>query len=218
MSASGVTTYADYRDVLESDPAEFPALFNTILINLTSFFRDPDCWTFLQQQIIPELIAARPDGEIRVWSAGCSTGEEPYSLAMSFAEVLGIEECANRVKIYGTDVDEEALRTAHRTEHLDASGIDGCSLAVRRVSRIVRVPTVWNAFRRDDQARGGTTGVRRCSPHRGCRWTAAVRAGVLPVPARDRLSRWPVRAGAGWSDVVEGPQSAGGRRSRGRYV
>ncbi len=117
MTSVRAGSYADYRDVLESDPAEFPALFNTILINVTSFFRDPDCWTFLQQQIIPELVAVRPDGEIRVWSAGCSSGEEPYSLAMSFAEVLGVEECARRVKIYGTDVDEEALRVARSGQY-----------------------------------------------------------------------------------------------------
>ncbi len=121
ISTSGAKSYAEYRDVLESDPAEFPALFNTILINVTGFFRDPDCWAYLQQQILPELVAARPDGEIRVWSAGCSSGEEAYSLAMSFAEVLGIEECASRVKIYGTDVDEEALRVARTGQYTDRS-------------------------------------------------------------------------------------------------
>ncbi len=121
MTASGAATYADYRDVLESDPAEFPALFDTVLINVTSFFRDPECWAFLQEQIIPELLAARPKGEIRVWSAGCSSGEEPYSLAMLFAEVLGIEECADRVKIYGTDVDEDALRVARGGQYPDRS-------------------------------------------------------------------------------------------------
>ena len=113
MSDVAVASFTDYRDLLETDADEFRALFNTILINVTSFFRDTDCWTFLQREVLPELLAARgPDEEIRVWSAGCSSGEEPYSLAILFAEVLGVEECARRVKIYGTDVDEEALRQA----------------------------------------------------------------------------------------------------------
>jgi two-component system, chemotaxis family, CheB/CheR fusion protein len=113
MNDAGVASFAEYRDLLEADPEEFRTLFNTILINVTSFFRDPECWTFLQQEVLPELIAARgSDQEIRVWSAGCSSGEEPYSLAILFAELLGMEECARRVKIYGTDVDEEALRQA----------------------------------------------------------------------------------------------------------
>jgi two-component system CheB/CheR fusion protein len=117
MNDAGVKGYADYRDLLETDTAEFAALFNTILINVTSFFRDPECWSYLQRQVLPELIGARSEGEIRVWSAGCSTGEEPYSLAMAFAEVMGVEECVRRVKIYGTDVDEDALRQARNAQY-----------------------------------------------------------------------------------------------------
>jgi len=101
MNDLGVAGFSDYRDRLEIDADEFRTLFNTILINVTSFFRDADCWTYLQREIIPELLASRTgEGEIRIWSAGCSTGEEPYSLAILFAEVLGLEECTRRVKIY----------------------------------------------------------------------------------------------------------------------
>jgi two-component system CheB/CheR fusion protein len=118
MTDAAVRSFADYRDLLETDVDEFRALFNTILINVTSFFRDTECWTYLQRDLLPELLAARgPDEEIRVWSAGCSSGEEPYSLAILFAEVLGVEECARRVKIYGTDVDEEALREARSAQY-----------------------------------------------------------------------------------------------------
>ncbi len=113
MADAKVTTYADYRDLLETNTEEFSALFNTILINVTSVFRDTAAWTYVQSEVVPELLASGDgDGEIRVWSAGCSTGEEPYSLAIMFAEALGIEEAARRVKIYATDVDEEALRVA----------------------------------------------------------------------------------------------------------
>lgn len=113
MTDVGTSSYADYQDLLETSADEFGALFNTILINVTSFFRDPDAWNLLQREIVPDLIAGlTSDQEIRVWSAGCSSGEEPYSLAIMLAEALGIEECLNRVKIYATDVDEEALREA----------------------------------------------------------------------------------------------------------
>ena len=80
---------------------------------MTSFFRDTDTWTFLQREVMPELLAdVDGEREIRVWSAGCASGEEAYSLAIAFAEALGIEETAKRVKIYGTDVDDEALHDA----------------------------------------------------------------------------------------------------------
>ncbi|MFF3642808.1 CheR family methyltransferase [Streptomyces sp. NPDC002564] len=113
MADVGIASYGDYQDLLETSADEFGALFNTILINVTSFFRDPDAWTFLQREVVPELLADIPsDQEVRVWSAGCSSGEEAYSLAIMFAEALGLEECLRRVKIYATDVDEEALREA----------------------------------------------------------------------------------------------------------
>jgi two-component system CheB/CheR fusion protein len=113
MHEAGMTDYEDYRDRLESSAEEFSHLFNTVLINVTSFFRDIEAWTFLQREIVPALISeVAAAEEIRVWSAGCASGEEAYSLAIAFAEALGIEECAKRVKIYGTDVDGEALRDA----------------------------------------------------------------------------------------------------------
>src|SRR5215471_11159656 len=113
MHEAGAGNYVDYRDQLESSAEEFGYLFNTILINVTSFFRDVEAWTYLRREILPELIADTEGAEdIRVWSAGCATGEEAYSLTIAFAEALGIEECAKRVKIYGTDVDEDALRDA----------------------------------------------------------------------------------------------------------
>ncbi|MBF6170651.1 CheR family methyltransferase [Nocardia blacklockiae] len=113
MQEVRIEDYDDYRDHLESNADEFRYLFNTILINVTSFFRDVDAWQYMQREILPELLASvEPNEEIRIWSAGCSSGEEAYSLAIAFAEVLGLEEAVKRVKIYGTDVDEEALRDA----------------------------------------------------------------------------------------------------------
>ncbi|WP_353942168.1 CheR family methyltransferase [Streptomyces sp. HUAS MG91] len=113
MSDVGIDNYADYRDQLETNADEFGALFNTILINVTSIFRDTDAWTYLQHEVVPEILSSLgPEDEIRVWSAGCSSGEEAYSLAIMFAETLGLDEALQRVKIYGTDIDDEALRDA----------------------------------------------------------------------------------------------------------
>ncbi len=109
MQTVGVATFDEYQDYLEVHPEEFTALFNMILINVTSFFRDADAWQELRTNIVPSLLRERPNGVLRVWSAGCASGEEAYSLAICLAEALGPDEFRERVKIYATDVDEEAL-------------------------------------------------------------------------------------------------------------
>jgi two-component system, chemotaxis family, CheB/CheR fusion protein len=113
MTELGIASYADYVDHLEVDPGEFPALFNTILINVTAFFRDAGTWEHLATTVVPQMIASRPpDSPLRVWCAGCASGEEPYTVAMVFASVLGEAAFAERVKIYATDADDEALDQA----------------------------------------------------------------------------------------------------------
>lgn len=113
MSQVGIENYADYIDQLQVNADEFGALFNTILINVTGFFRDPEAWTYLREDVIPAILAERgPDDPIRVWSAGCASGEEAYSLAITLAEALGTDRFRQQVKIYATDVDDEALTQA----------------------------------------------------------------------------------------------------------
>jgi two-component system CheB/CheR fusion protein len=118
MQIVGADSYLGYRDHLEVDPEEFTHLFNTILINVTSFFRDPPAWEYLGAEILPWLAAdKRHDEPIRVWSAGCASGEEAYTLAMAIAEALGPETVKERVKIYATDVDEDALNQARQARY-----------------------------------------------------------------------------------------------------
>ncbi|MEQ9372944.1 MAG: CheR family methyltransferase [Coleofasciculus chthonoplastes F3-SA18-01] len=113
MQTQYIDNYGDYLDYLEVHPEEFAPLFNTILINVTEFFRDADCWDYLQHQLLPQLLQQKDKKEpVRVWSAGCSSGEEAYSIAILLAETMGFEEFRQRVKIYATDVDEEALSQA----------------------------------------------------------------------------------------------------------
>jgi len=112
MHEVGIHDYGEYRDRLELHTEEFTALFNTILINVTSFLRDPDAWDYLGARVVPDLLQKKPIGPLRVWSAGCATGQEAYSLAMVLAEALGPEQFRERVKIYATDVDGDALAQA----------------------------------------------------------------------------------------------------------
>ena len=113
MEAVGVEDFASYRACLEAQPGEFEDLLNTVLINVTSFFRDSEAWEAIRNQVIPAILASADDGRpIRVWSVGCASGEEPYSIAMLLAEALGVPEFCRRVKIYATDLDEEALKVA----------------------------------------------------------------------------------------------------------
>jgi two-component system CheB/CheR fusion protein len=113
MQTAGVGSFPEYHDYLQVDPEEFTRLFNTILINVTSFFRDAPTWSTLADSVLPSLLTQMGPGDpIRVWSAGCASGEEAYTLAILLAEALGPEQYRDRVKIYGTDVDEEALNQA----------------------------------------------------------------------------------------------------------
>jgi two-component system CheB/CheR fusion protein len=115
MQQVGVASYPEYVDYLEVHPDEFVPLFNTILINVTSFFRDPEAWQALAERILPRILEARRPGEpIRCWSAGCASGEEAYTLAILLAEALGEHDFRQRVKIYATDVDDEALAQARQ--------------------------------------------------------------------------------------------------------
>jgi len=120
-SELGIDSFHAYHDYLEVHPDEFATLFNKILINVTQFFRDTTAWDHLRENFVPRIIA-RP-GDIRIWSAGTASGEEAYSAAILFNEALGEAAFLDRVKIYATDVDEEALskaRTGYTTKELES--------------------------------------------------------------------------------------------------
>src|SRR5215475_5483529 len=113
MDARGLTSLSEYRDYLELEPEEFSRLFDSLLINVTGFFRDPPAWEALREEVLPELLSAKSARRpLRVWSAGCATGEEAYTLAIVLAEAMGMEDFISRVKIYATDLDEDALAEA----------------------------------------------------------------------------------------------------------
>ncbi len=115
MHATGNRSVADYAALVERDPAEYERLVGSLLIKVTEFFRDPKVWEHLRDHVVPALVEdARRDGrELRVWTAGCSSGEEAYSLAITIAEVLDGEPPLD-VRIFATDVDAATIAFARR--------------------------------------------------------------------------------------------------------
>src|SRR5262249_9606050 len=91
MLDTGVATLEEYVRYTRRHPEEFQRLASSFLIKVTDFFRDPEIFDYLREHVLPEVIAtARERGnELRLWSAGCATGEEPYSLAVLVADMLG---------------------------------------------------------------------------------------------------------------------------------
>ena len=115
----------DYAARIEEDAAEAEELFRDLLINVTSFFRDPEVFDRLRTQVIPSLIDnVGQDRTIRVWCPGCSSGEEPYSIAILFAEALERCEEAPRVQIFATDIDEAMLDRARDGIYLRSTVAD----------------------------------------------------------------------------------------------
>jgi two-component system CheB/CheR fusion protein len=113
MHSLHIDGYEHYLDHLQADPDEFTELFNTIMINVTGFFRDQAVWDHLASEVIPRIVSAKHErAAIRVWCAGSASGEEAYSIGMLLSEQLGPTAFRERVKIFATDVDDEALTTA----------------------------------------------------------------------------------------------------------
>ncbi|MEA5596145.1 CheR family methyltransferase [Rivularia sp. UHCC 0363] len=118
MQTISVESDAEYLDYLEVHPDEFVELFNTILINVTTFFREPQAWEYIATEIIPTIVNNKnPSKPIRIWSAGCASGEETYTIAILLAKILGMEEYTQRVKVFATDVDMEALNYARHASY-----------------------------------------------------------------------------------------------------
>jgi two-component system CheB/CheR fusion protein len=106
---------AAYVRYLQENPQEVELLFRELLIGVTNFFRDPTAWAHLQEKAIPALLAGHPTGRVlRAWSAGCSTGEEAYTLAIAFKEVLTrvMPKASFTLQIFATDLDQDAIDKA----------------------------------------------------------------------------------------------------------
>lgn len=109
MRSTGSSDYSEYIRYLEKKPAEWELLRNALTINVTEFFRDAEVFDILRKELIPSILSDH--GRIRIWCAGCSSGEEPYSLAMILSEITTRKGGVTST-IYATDIDEKILQKA----------------------------------------------------------------------------------------------------------
>ena len=126
MRARGAATHAEYAGILDTDPIEYDRLIETLTINVSKFFRNPETFACIATKVLPELWASKSP-VIRVWSAGCATGEEPYSLAVLCREhalASGDESSLSKLRIIGTDVDQEAVSSASRGRYTAAAFVE----------------------------------------------------------------------------------------------
>lgn len=121
MGIHQISRIGSYVRYLQENPQEVELLFRELLIGVTSFFRDPEAWEVLQKELLPVLLAGLPGGgTLRAWSAGCSTGEEAYSLAIAFREILEKVKPAENItlQIFATDLDRDAIDKARQGVYL----------------------------------------------------------------------------------------------------
>jgi len=112
LRATGSATYARYIIYLRKNPAEFTNLLNDLTINYTTFFRDLDVYEYLEHKLLPKLFLSK--NPVKIWSAGCATGEEPYSLSILVNKIFGKRLANHPIRIIASDIDRDALAKAQR--------------------------------------------------------------------------------------------------------
>ncbi len=114
LRATNTNTFGRYLQYLNKNPDEYNILLNEITVNYTTFMRDSDVYRYLELFILPKLFQTCP---VKIWSAGCATGEEPYSLAILTHKILGSKLATHPVIIYASDIDKDALSKAAKGEY-----------------------------------------------------------------------------------------------------
>ncbi|MGA2397064.1 MAG: chemotaxis protein CheB [Steroidobacteraceae bacterium] len=138
MAIHGVERMAEYAAFLLANPSELDLLFKEMLIGVTNFFRDPEAWEELNSIVLPELLSrAGPDRRFRAWVAGCSTGEEAFSLAMAFTETRErlTGRAASTLQIFATDLNADAIAFARRGRYPASISAD---VSAERLARFFR--------------------------------------------------------------------------------
>jgi chemotaxis methyl-accepting protein methylase len=134
MRARGVHTFDDYSRLLDQDAKEYERLLDALTINVTKFYRNPETWTALARPHLADLWIRR-NGAVRVWSAGCASGEEPYTLAVLLAEaarLAGDGAALARARIDATDIDRVSLERSQAAQYDDAAFTEMPPELVRR--------------------------------------------------------------------------------------
>ena len=133
VALAGVDDSDRYLDMLRENPAEIELLAKDLLINVTSFFRDPKAFEFLAEEVIPDLVSRHSvDRPLRIWIAGCSTGEETYSLAMLFLEEIAAAKRNIKLQVFASDVDEDAVAIAREGRYPELIAADVSPLRLTR--------------------------------------------------------------------------------------
>ncbi|NVO28648.1 PAS domain-containing protein [Donghicola sp. C2-DW-16] len=122
MTAQKVPTIAAYLELIKKSDDEVSMLYSDILIGVTSFFRDTGAFEALEAEL-RQYIRTKTERTLRIWVPGCSTGEEPYALAMLLSEILGPEIKRWQIQIFGTDIDDDALETARRGQYPESAAM-----------------------------------------------------------------------------------------------
>ena len=138
LRATKTVSYEEYLKVLDKDPGEYKKLIDDLTIKVTEFFRDPEAWEVLSDRVLPEIIERKTRDEgrgtkssivlakrssvtyrpvLRIWSAGCATGQEAYSVAILLDQLLGERKDDLKIDIWGTDIDRESLLKAQQAEY-----------------------------------------------------------------------------------------------------
>ena len=115
MNHNSIKTYNEYINYLKKHPDESKQLLDTLTVNVTELFRNPDVYNIIEKKVIPDIFSKAKEHSrknIRIWSAGCSSGEEPYSIAMIFLDILEKQVQKYGIIIYATDIDKKSLEKA----------------------------------------------------------------------------------------------------------
>ena len=107
IAKNGIDGYARYVDLLRTNKEKFNEFVNYLTINVSEFYRTPEQWAYMDREVIPQLLRAFGP-RLKIWSAACSTGDEPYSLVMALSKHLPL----NQITIYATDIDNQVLEKA----------------------------------------------------------------------------------------------------------
>jgi two-component system CheB/CheR fusion protein len=118
MAVTRSRNAADYLKILNRDPKEVRALFQDLLIGVTNFFRDPEAFAFLKEQVLPDLVSQEERETLRVWVPGCATGEEAYSVAIILQELIEEKEISRGIQVFGTDIDSRAIENARQGSYV----------------------------------------------------------------------------------------------------
>ncbi len=187
-----------YAEFIRQHPDELAALFQDILINVTSFFREPATFEAIRSQVLPAIFKDRsPADPVRIWVPGCATGEEAYSIAICLNEYINEAGVSTQIQIFGTDLSEWALEKARAGVYPETIAADVSQQRLRRF--FVRVNSSYQIAR----VHPGYLHLRAAESHQGSA-LFQMRPGSLPqcsdlprpLPAKHRFAAVPLRPAA----------------------